>query len=414
VEFAFRSGPDAGSPPGTCILTGAVEYPQLMLKQAEFEHNLTVMREFCAAKGVVLAPHAKTSMSPAIISRQLAAGAWGMTVASVGQLRVCLEIGVPVMILANELVNPAAARWLGEALAARPAQRVYCVVDSAAGVQRLADGWRASGNTGPLPVLVELGIPGGRCGCRTEAEAESVARAVAGRPELCLAGVEAFEGIMPGSRPGSRSADGLRDVDEFLWHLGDVAVRLDRLGLLSQETEPVLTAGGSLYFDRVAEILSAVRLTRPHRVVLRSGCYAFHDHANHAPRAGHSAPLAGADGTTELRPALEAWCEVVSVPEPGQAIAALGRRDAPYDAGYPVVFARRPANGGQVEPLAGVTVTGMNDQHAYLSVPAGSPLAVGDLLGCGIIHPCTAFDKWRRIALVDQNYQVLDTIETCF
>ena len=419
MEFAFRSGPDAGSPPGTRILTDAVEYPQLVLKQAEFEHNLAAMREFCAAKGVALAPHAKTSMSPAIINRQLAAGAWGMTVASVGQLRVCLEIGVPVMLLANELVNPAAARWLGEALAGRPAQRVYCVVDSAAGVARLADGWRASGNPGPLPVLVELGIPGGRCGCRTEAEAESVARAVAARPELCLAGVEAFEGIMPGG-----SAEELREVDEFLRRLGDLAVRLDRLGLLSQEAEPVLTAGGSLYFDRVAEILSAVRLSRPHRVVLRSGCYAFHDHAKDAApsrsgRARHltradGGPLAGAEGTTELRPALEAWCEVVSVPEPGQAIAALGRRDAPYDAGFPVVFARRPAAGGPVEPCAGVSVTGMNDQHAYLSVPAGSPVEVGDLLGCGIIHPCTAFDKWRRIALVDENYQVLDTIETCF
>jgi D-serine dehydratase len=426
VEFAFRSGRGAGSPPGTCILTGAVEYPQLVLKRAEFEHNLAAMREFCAARGVALAPHAKTSMSPAIISRQLAAGAWGMTVASVGQLRVCLELGVPVMLLANELVNPAAARWLGEALAARPllagrtAQRVYCVVDSAAGVALLADGWRASGNPAPLPVLVELGIPGGRCGCRTEAEAESVARAVAGRPELCLAGVEAFEGIMPGD-----SAEELGKVDEFLRRLGDLAVRLDSLGLLSRQTEPVLTAGGSLYFDRVAEILGAVRLSRPHRVVLRSGCYAFHDHGKHAPRSARTGrprhltraddgPLAGADGSTGLRPALEAWCEVVSVPEPGQAIAALGRRDAPYDAGFPVVFARRPAAGGPVEPCAGVTVTAMNDQHAYLSLPAGSPIAVGDLLGCGIIHPCTAFDKWRRIALVDENYQVLEIIETCF
>jgi D-serine dehydratase len=342
-----------------------------------------------------------------------------MTVASVGQLRVCLELGVPVMLLANELVNPAAARWLGEAMAGRPAQRVYCVVDSAAGVARLADGWRASGNSAPLPVLVELGIPGGRCGCRTEAEAEAVARAVAGRPELCLAGVEAFEGILPAG-----SADELRAVDEFLRRLADLAVRLDRLGVLSPETEPVLTAGGSLYFDRVAEILTAVRLSRPHRVVLRSGCYAFHDHAKQAApsRSGRprhlvradTGPLAGPDGTTALRPALEAWCEVVSVPEPGQAIAGLGRRDAPYDAGYPVVFARRPAAGGPVEPLAGVTVTAMNDQHAYLSLPEGSPIEVGDLLGCGIIHPCTAFDKWRRIALVDENYQVLDIIETCF
>jgi D-serine deaminase-like pyridoxal phosphate-dependent protein len=56
----------------------------------------------------------------------------------------------------------------------------------------------------------------------------------------------------------------------------------------------------------------------------------------------------------------------------------------------------------------------MNDQHAYLHVPPGTQIAVGDLLGCGIIHPCTAFDKWRRLALVDEEYRVLDTIDTYF
>lgn len=388
------------------MLDGNVELPQLVLKQAEFEHNLGAMREFCRARGVSIAPHAKTTMAPAVIRRQLDAGAWGVTVASIGQLRVCLEAGVPVVLLANELVNPAAARWLGTALAGRPGQTVYCIADSAAGVSRLADGWRDSGNADRLPVLVELGIPGGRTGCRTLEQAEAVARATGRRPELRLAGVEAFEGIMP----GGRSADALRRVDEFLGRVGDLAVRLDQLGLLAEEPEPVLTAGGSEYFDRVAAVLSAVTLSRPHRVVLRSGCYAFHDHAEHAG----GTPLAGADGRTELRPALEAWCEVVSVPEPGLALAALGKRDAPYDAGFPVPFARRPAGGGPAGPCAGVTVTAMNDQHAYLRVPTGTELAVGDLLGCGIIHPCTAFDKWRRIALVDDGYRVLDTIDTYF
>ena len=403
VQFAFRSGPDAGSPPGTHVLSGAVEYPQLVLKRAEFEHNLAAMRDFCAARGVSLAPHAKTSMAPAVIGRQLEAGAWGMTVASVGQLRLCLEIGVPVMLLANELVNPAAAQWLGQTLAERPQQRVYCIVDSATGVARLAEGWRASGNLSRLPVLIELGLPGGRTGCRTFAEAESVARAVAGRPELSLAGVEAFEGILHG-----RSDKALRGVDDFLLRLTGLADQLDQLGLLSSDEEPVLSAGGSLYFDRVAEILTSVRLSRPHRVVLRSGGYAFHDHS---PGPW---PLAGADGTTELRPALEIWCEVVSVPEPGLALAVMGKRDAPYDIALPVVFARRPADGDAVEPCLDVTVTALNDQHAFLQVPAEGPIAVGDLLGCGIIHPCTAFDKWRRIAVVDENYQVLETIGTCF
>ena len=182
------------------------------------------------------------------------------------------------IVLAHELVNPAAAAWLGEALAARPAQQVFCIADSAAGVGRLAAGWRESGNPNPLPVLVEVGAPGGRTGCRTPEEAQAVARVVAGHPELCLSGVEAFEGVLG----ASRSAEELARVDTFLAGVTECAARLDRAGLLDAAPEIMLSAGGSLYFDRVAEVLRAARLSRPHRFVLRSGCYAFHDHGEHA------------------------------------------------------------------------------------------------------------------------------------
>lgn len=406
MDFAFRSGPLAGSIPGTCVLTGEVEFPQLVLRQAEFEHNLAAMRDFCIARDVSIAPHAKTTMAPAIIRQQLKAGAWGVTVATVSQLGVCLDEGVPVVLLANELVNPKAARWLGETLARRSGQQVYCIADSVTGVGRMAQGWRASGNPGQLPVLVELGVRGGRSGCRTHAEAEKVAAVIAEAPELSLAGIEAFEGIIPGGRTPAV----LREVDDFLFSVADLATRLDRLGFFKATPEVILTAGGSEFFDRVAENLRAVTLTMPHRVILRSGCYAFHDHGQHP-----GVPLlVGADATVALRPALELWCEVISVPEPGLAIAALGKRDAPYDSRLPVVFARRPAGSTVTEPCTTVTVARLNDQHAYLSVAPGGELAVGDLLGCGIFHACTAFDKWRRLALVDDDYRVLELIDTYF
>jgi D-serine dehydratase len=411
VAFTFRASENAGYRPGLRLLAGDVEFPQLVLKRAELQHNIAAMSAFCAARDISIAPHAKTSMAPAIIRRQLDAGAWGMTVATMSQLRVCLEAGVPRILLANELVNPAAAAWLGEALSARPGPAragpaVYCIADSAAGVSRLAEGWRMSGCQRPLPVLVEVGVPAGRTGCRTPAEAEAVARAVARHPELSLAGVEAFEGIL-GS---GRSAEDLGRVDAFLHEVTKCAERLDRLGLLADATEVVLSAGGSLYFDRVSEALRAARLSRPYRVVIRSGCYAFHDHAE---RAGEPL-LAGADGATELIPALQLCCEVVSVPEPGLAIAGFGKRDAPYDGGLPVVLGRLTGENGTLEPCADLTVTGLNDQHAFISVGPSAHLAVGDRLACGIIHPCTAFDKWRRLALVDENYRVLETIDTFF
>lgn len=402
MRFTFRTE----YVPGLSLLDRDVEFPQLVLKQAEFARNLAAMNAFCAARDVSLAPHAKTSMAPALIRRQLDAGAWGVTVATMSQLRVCLEAGVPNIILAHELVNPAAAAWLGVSLAGRPRQRVYCLADSAAGAGRLAAGWRQSGNPDPLPVLLEMGAPGGRTGCRTQEEAMAVARAIDGHPELGLSGAEAFEGILGGGRTDAE----LARVDDFLTRVTTCAEHLDRDGLLARAPEILLTAGGSLYFDRVADVLRTARLSRPPRVVLRSGCYAFHDHAE---RPGAPLP-AGADGRAELVPALELWCEVVSVPEPGLAIAGFGRRDAPYDAALPVVLGRLDDTSGTLEPLPGVTVTALNDQHAYLHTGPTAELAVGDRLACGIIHPCTAFDKWRRLALVDEQYRVLETIDTYF
>lgn len=395
MGFTFR----AEYTPGLSLLDRDVEFPQLVLKQAEFTRNLAAMDAFCAARGVSLAPHAKTSMAPALIRRQLDAGAWGVTVATMSQLRVCLEAGAPNVIFAHELVNPAAATWLGQALSG---QQVYCLADSVAGAALMAAGWKISGNPDPLPVLLEIGAPGGRTGCRTPDDAYAVAQAIAGHPELRLSGVEAFEGILGGGRTDAE----LARVDAFLATVTRIAERLDRDGLLTGAREILLSAGGSFYFDRVAAVFRTVSLSRPPRIVLRSGCYAFHDHGQ-VP----GAPLPLSPG---LVPSLELWSEVVSVPEPGLAIAGFGRREAPYDAALPVFLGRLADETGTLEPLAGVTVTALNDQHAYLRFDAGASLAVGDRIACGIVHPCTAFDKWRHLALVDERYRVLETIDTYF
>lgn len=54
----------------------------------------------------------------------------------------------------------------------------------------------------------------------------------------------------------------------------------------------------------------------------------------------------------------------------------------------------------------------MNDQHAYMSIPADDPLAVGDLVGCGISHPCTSFNKRRLSLVADQHYNIVGSLRT--
>jgi D-serine dehydratase len=189
-----------------------------------------------------------------------------------------------------------------------------------------------------------------------------------------------------------------------------VARRVEEEGLFREEGEVILSAGGSTFFDRAAIVLGAADLRSPTRVVLRSGCYATHDHGSY----GGPSPLAGEASQPAFVPALELWSDILSTPEPGRAIAGYGRRDAPFDAGWPVPLSRAPA-GLETSPVPVVaSVTGLNDQHAFIDTTSAPELAVGDRLICGIRHPCTAFDKWRKVLMVDDGYKVVEIVETFF
>ena len=91
----------------------------------------------------------------------------------------------------------------------------------------------------------------------------------------------------------------------------------------------------------------------------------------------------------------------------------MGKREAPYDAGLPVPLRVRHRD-GRVTAADGLSVTQFNDHHAFLFVPDGTRLAPGDLVCSGISHPCTAFDKWPVIPVIDDDYTVTDLIRTYF
>jgi D-serine deaminase-like pyridoxal phosphate-dependent protein len=344
-------------------------------------------------------------MSPEIVERQLRAGAWAITAANVQQARTFRAFGVERVLIANEVVDPLAVRWIASELAADDRFECCCLVDSLAGVELMEQAVGDAAPDRPIPVLVELGIPGGRTGARGIGPAVDVAEAVARSPVLQLAGVEAYEGII-----GAATLDDtLVAVDAFLADVRRVASALAQQRRFEGLDEVILTAGGSAYFDRVIDALGGLHLGRPVRLVLRSGCYVTHDSSFYRVRS----PLGTrAAGHPELRPALEAWGVVLSRPEPGLAIAGFGKRDVPYDLDLPVPERLRRRSGA-LEKLDGATVTAVNDQHAFLSV-AGAELEVGDWIGCGISHPCTAFDKWRAIPVVDDDYEVVGVARTYF
>jgi D-serine deaminase-like pyridoxal phosphate-dependent protein len=368
---------------GYDLRRGDLPLPLLVLRASALEHNLRTMHGWCAERGLSLAPHGKTTMAPQLVRRQLDAGAWGMTAATVQQLAVTRAAGARRVIVANEVVGAAEIAALAREHAA--GCDVYCLVDSVAGVRQLDQGLSAAG--APLGVLVELG--GGRAGCRSDAEAYAVVAAVEVAPRLVLAGVEGYEGTFGSDRQPATIAA----ADALLDRVRELTVALDARGAFAGLPEILVSAGGSALFDRVAERVSFPEpLSRPVRVVVRAGSYLTHDDGLYA----------GITPLPALRPALELWARVQSCPEPGLAIAGFGKRDAPYDLGLPVV--REPA---------GLTVEALADQHAFVRDPAGA-LRVGDVLRCGISHPCTAFDKWSLIPVVDDGDVVIDAVRTLF
>ena len=384
------------------VLAGDLLLPVMVLKGSALTHNIDLMARYCERHGVSLAPHGKTSMSPELFRRQLEAGAWGITAATPSQVRIYRAFGVERVVLANELVEPAAVRWVAGELATDPGFDFYCLVDSLAAVRAMTDALAGAPVARPIQVLLELGIAGGRTGCRTLEAAREVAAAVAESRALELAGVEAFEGII---NSDDVAAD-LTRVDALLDGLKALLAELTADGAFGGRDEALLTVGGSAYFDRVAERLSAL----PAHIVLRSGCYLTHDsgYYDHLSPLGRRSP----DGE-RLRHALEIWGVVLSRPETDRALVCMGKRDVAYDIDLPVPLLAYGASG-----LRGVersmSVFELNDQHAYLRLPADDELAVGDLVGCGISHPCTAFDKWRLVAIVDDDYTVVDALHTFF
>jgi D-serine deaminase-like pyridoxal phosphate-dependent protein len=396
IDWRFKGLPSAWSgrtPAQICldapslVEAGAVG-PVCVLRAEALTHNLAAMATWCRDRGVEIAPHGKTHMAPQLFARQLAAGACGITAATLSHVRTYRAFGVRDVVLANELVDEAGLRWLAAELDAYPDFSIVCWVDSVRGVELMTAALAAAGARRPVDVCVEVGLPGGRTGCRGPSAVDEVARAAASSPQLRVVGVAGYEAALG----HDIAPDAVAAVTDYLLQVRAAAVRLAPLF----ETDRVMvTAGGSTYFDAVADVLTgdwpaglAVR------TIVRSGAYLTHDDGLYA----RTSPLRAA-----LMPALQVWAQVVSRPEPGLAVLTMGRRDVSFDQDLPVPLT-----------LADSLVTKLNDQHAYLRLGDGDNVAVGDWLGFGISHPCTVFDKWQLIPELDADDRVVGLIRTFF
>lgn len=374
--------------------------PLLVLDEHVLSRNIAWMASWVADRDIELMPHGKTTMAPELWDRQLEAGATGMTVANSFQLKVARDHGVLDVMVANEVVDPAAIVWMAEDVNRRGGN-VWFWVDSKAGVE-IAESALARTNL-TMDVLVELGHPGGRTGVRSTEEAIRLGKLVADSESLRLAGIAGYEGAVA----KGRSSEALRKARHYIQTILEVFAILNPL---MEADRPLVTAGGSAMPDVVGEIFSQHTRNYPQvRFVLRSGAYVTHDEGVYRQMS----PFEGAG----LRAAARGLSRVMSTPEPGLALADGGRRDFPYDQGYPTPLAVLRADGA-LGSLTG-EVIGLDDQHLFVWTDSGNELRPGDVVVLGLSHPCTMFDKWTSVPVLSSIYELdqahlVDFIDTYF
>jgi D-serine dehydratase len=372
------------------LFTSNFQFPIMVLKESALNNNIAQMMSFCNSVKAELAPHVKTTMSPQLAKMQIAAGASALTVANFWQASIFLKFGFKKMIIANEVLDPMAIAAIAKINKLKQAEIIF-YVDSILALEIIQ---KHTPSEGEQNLFIEIGTENGRGGVRELSLVEQLAQRIKADKRLNLIGVTGFEGAVPDAARGRR---GEKKISKFCQKI----VAAAELAYPYKSDQPfVISAGGSAYFDIVARELN--KFEKPRRLLLRSGGYITHDHKYYE----EIYPFASTDRS--FQPAIEVWAQVISKPEKGFGVLNLGKRDIGNDLHNPIPI---KSYDGQVKSFSAV-IEKLNDQHGYLRTSADFQLA--QLIGLGISHPCTTFDKWRLVPLVNDNYDVVDCLQTFF
>jgi D-serine deaminase-like pyridoxal phosphate-dependent protein len=311
--------------------------PALIVDVRAMERNLRRMAEFFAGLRCKLRPHFKAHKTPEIARRQLAAGSCtGLTCATVSEAEIAAPLCQPGhdLLIANEIVDTEKCRRVAALAAKAP---VIVAADSAHGVAQISAAATATGVT--IGVLVDVNVGQNRCGVAPGSDAVALARRVATSAGLKLRGLMGYEGHAVGIYGrADRDAAVRRSMEELA-----STVRLFREHGLPTE---IVSSGGTGSYDigsRFEEITE-----------IQAGSYALMDteYAKLDLPFEHAFAVLGT---------------VVSRPTPERCVVDSGHKSCTKDHGNP-----------SVKGIAGASVVGLNDEHAILSLPPASSIAIGD------------------------------------
>jgi len=385
------------------VLAEDVCLPAAVIKKTALENNIRWMQSYADARGVSLAPHGKTTMTPWIFQAQQDAGTWAIGVGSAWQASAAMASGIQRVLMVNQLVGKANMQVVAQLKQHYRETDFICCVDSEANVNALSAFFAAQNLV--LDVMVELGVPGGRCGCRTVEQGLVLAQKIAQLPGLRLRGLELYEGVLHGENPQPQVEALLRDAAKLACEMARYV-----------NGEFILTGAGTVWYDVVCNIWLAAEKPPECRIVIRPGCYITHDAGiyDDAQQQLKARDRVTCDIGGDLTSALELVAIVQSVPESDRAVVNFGKRDSAFDAGLPQPIAHYREGEALTLTPGAITSTGIMDQHCMLQLAEGSDVQVGDILVFGTSHPCLTFDKWKTLLLVDDAYNVVEELDTLF
>jgi D-serine deaminase-like pyridoxal phosphate-dependent protein len=342
-------------------LPDGLDTPRVVVDLGRVEANIARLQAEMDARGIALRPHAKTHKSVAIARRQLAAGARGITVGTIGEAEVFGAAGIDDLFLAYPVWagNPSKAarlRAIHESVA-----RFAVGVDSVDGALRLAAAVQGSG--GPLRVLIEVDPGNGRTGVPTPDAAVVVGRA-AREAGLAVDGVFSHGGH--GYAPGAAvpaGADEVRTLTAAAAALREAGIPIEVIS--AGATPTMLTAAAGSVTE------------------MRAGTYAYGD------RQQWVLGTIPAEGC-----AVAAAATVVSVFEDRLVIdagaKALTKDRAPWLEGH-----------GAIVGFPDLVIERVNDYHGVVAVPPGAARpALGEIVAVIPNHICPVIDLVDTVVAV--------------
>jgi D-serine deaminase-like pyridoxal phosphate-dependent protein len=315
---------------------GDIPTPALIVDVPALDRNIARMAAFFASGPCRLRPHIKAHKTPEIARRQLAAGSCvGLTCATVSEAEAVAGLCGDLLI-ANEIVSPAKCARVAALAAAR---RVTVAIDSPEGLAVLAAAARAAGAT--VGVLVDVNVGQMRCGVLPGDPAVVLASLAARTPGLELRGVMGYEGhVQPVRDRHEREAQARQSMAALV----DTASRVRGAGLPCG----IVSGGGTGTYDVSGRVAGVTEI--------QAGSYALMD-------------TDYGEVGVPFEPAFFVLGTIVSRPAADRCVADAGHKSTTKDHGLPAVL-----------DLEGGVVTSLNDEHATIAIPAGSPVRIGDHL----------------------------------